>query len=539
MDKISKAARKEIVAAVRTRYERASKSEKGAILSEFTAVSGYHRKHAIRLLNPNPELRVADLTKEGRVYGEAVKVALIVIWETADRICGKRLKAAIPLLIKAMEKHGHLELDPEVRTKLIAVSAATIDRMLAPVRKGAGVRRKRRLAKKLTKEIPIKTFADWKDCLPGFLEIDFVVHGGGSMAGEYLHSLVATDVCSGWVEAVALLAREQTLVIEGLTRIGKQLPVTTRGIDSDNDGAFINETLATYCRQEGIVFTRARPHHKNDQAWIEQKNGAVIRRMVGHERLSGIVAGQALAQLLGAVRLYVNYFQPSFKLRERIREGAKVKKLYYPPATPCDRLLVHEAVDQAIKATLRKQREQLDPVELLHRIRQGQSALAALSTGEPGDGPGRKSLDQFLAGLPQLWRAGEARPTHRKEEPKARYWRTREDPFKDVWTDILLWLQKEPDSIAKVMLKKLNEKYPGRFEGKLLRTLQRRIGEWRRTMARKLVLGGVEEWADVQPIMATAPPAGQPALRLATLASAQPTPQGAQLAEALGTETGK
>jgi hypothetical protein len=248
--------------------------------------------------------------------------------------------------------------------------------------------------------------------------------------------------------------------------------------------------------------------------------------MVGHERFSGIVAGQALAQLLGAVRLYVNYFQPSFKLRERIREGAKVKKLYHPPATPCDRLLAHEAVDEAIKATLRKQRDQLDPVELLHRIRQGQSALAALSTGEPGDGPARKSLDQFLAGLPQLWRLGEARPTHRKEEPKARYWRTREDPFANVWTDILLWLQKEPDTIAKVVLQKLDEKYPGQFCGKLLRTLQRRIGEWRRTMARRLVLGGVEEWDDVQAIAATAPPAGQAALRLATLASTQPAPQG-------------
>lgn len=132
------------------------------------------------------------------------------------------------------------------------------------------------------------------------------------------------------------------------------------------------------------MFTRSRPHHKNDQAWIEQKNGAVIRRMVGHERFSGIVTGQALAQLLGAVRLYVNYFQPSFKLRERIREGAKIKKLYPPPAPPCDRLRAHEAVDEAIKATLRRQRDQLDPVELLHRIRQGQSALAALSTGEPG-----------------------------------------------------------------------------------------------------------------------------------------------------------
>jgi hypothetical protein len=212
---------------------------------------------------------------------------------------------------------------------------------------------------------------------------------------------------------------------------------------------------------------------------------------------------------LGAVRLYVNYFQPSFKLKERIREGAKIKKSYYPPATPCDRLLAHEKVEETVKATLRKQRELLDPVELLHRIRQGQSALAALTTGKPSDGPSRKSLDQFLAGLPQLWRAGEARPTHRKEEPKARYWRTRADPFKDVWTDILLWLQKEPDCIAKVMLQRLDEKYPGQFGGKLLRTLQRRVGEWRRTMARRLVLGGVEEWNGVQAVAANVPLAGQ------------------------------
>ena len=507
MEIISRSARKEILEAVKRRYERASKSEKGAILSEFTAVSGCHRKHAIRLLSPQREVpRVKSVIEGERVYDEAVKAALVLIWETADRICGKRLKAVIPLLVNAMEKHGHLTLDSEVRTKLLVVSAATIDRMLTPVRKGAGMRRRRRLAKKVTKEIPIKTFSDWKDPLPGFLEIDFVVHGGGSMAGEYLHSLVATDVCSGWVEAVALLAREQTLAIEGLNRIRRQLPITTRGIDSDNDGAFINETLASYCKQADIIFTRSRPHHKNDQAWIEQKNGAVIRRMVGHERFSGLVAGQALAQLLEAVRLFVNYFQPSFKLRERIREGAKLKKSYHPPATPCDRLLVHEAVDDAVKGALRRQRDQLDPVELLHRIRQGQSALAALSTGEPSDGPGRKSLDQFLASLPQLWRQGEARPTHRKEEPKARYWRTREDPFNAVWTDILLWLQEEPDTIAKVLLQKLNEKYPGQFTDKVLRTLQRRIGEWRRTMARRLVLGGVEERNDVQAIAAT--PAG-------------------------------
>ena len=508
METVSKSARKEILAAVRVRYEQASKLEKGKILSEFAAVAGYHRKHAIRLLNPRLEVGVKTVMEGARIYGAAVKAALVLIWETADRICGKRLKAAMPHLVSAMERHGHLKLDAEVRKQLLLVSAATMDRMLTPERKGVGIRRKRRLPKKLRKEIPIKTFADWKDPLPGFLEIDFVVHGGGSMAGEYLHSLVATDVCSGWVEAVPLLAREQTLAVAGLMRIRKQLPVTTLGIDSDNDGAFINETVASYCKAEGLAFTRSRPHHKNDQAWIEQKNGAVIRRMVGHERFSGIVAGQALAQLLAAVRLYVNYFQPSFKLRERIRVGAKVKKSYHPPATPCDRLLAHAGVEETVKTTLRTQRDQLDPVELLQRIRQGQAALAALSTGEPSEGPDRKSLDQFLASLPELWREGEARPTHRQGDPKVRYWRTREDPFKDVWTDILLWLQKEPDSSAKLILQKLEEKYPGQFDNKLLRTLQRRVGEWRRTMARRLVFGGVEERNDVQAVAAIVSVAG-------------------------------
>src|SRR5580658_7726358 len=528
METVSKSARKEIVEALRKRYEQASKTEKGKILGEFAAVTGFHRKHAIRILNSaGPEhvkKRTENAMQNQRVYGEAVKAALIVLWEAADRICGKRLKAAIPTLIEAMQRHGHLKLDPEVHKQLPAISAATIDRMMTPVRKVAGMRRRRRGAKKLSKEIPVKTFADWKDPLPGFLEIDFVVHGGGSMSGEYLHSFVTTDVCSGWVEAVPLLAREQKLVVEGLNVIRDQLPVKVQGIDSDNDGAFINDTLATYCQEAGIVFTRSRPHHKNDQAWIEQKNGAVIRKMAGHERLSGMVAGQALAQLLQAVRLYVNYFQPSFKLRERVREGSKVKKRYFPPATPCDRLLAHKDVDVKTKDMLRKQRDGLDPLALLQRIRQGQSALAALSVGESSAGPDRESLDKFLATLPDLWRSGEARPTHRKEAPKARHWRTREDPFQNVWTDILLWLQEAPDTTAKTLLERLIDKYPGQYDQKLLRTLQRRVGEWRRTMARKLVCAGVDQ-KDVQPIAAAASPSAEAALRLATLASARPPPK--------------
>lgn len=505
METVTAEARKEIVGALRERYRRASREQKGRILSEFGLLSGYHRKHAIRLLNPRMEAKQISAVTNQRVYTEAVKAILLVVWEAADRICGKRLKAVIPNLVGAMERHGHLKLDAELRKKVLTVSAATIDRMLTTERKSAGLRKKRRVLKKVSKAIPIKTFSEWGDPSPGFLEIDFVVHGGGSMAGEYLHSLVVTDVCSGWTEAVPLLAREQKLVVEGLKRIGKQMPMAILGIDSDNDGAFINETLSMYCQQEGIAFTRSRAHHKNDQAWIEQKNGAVIRKMVGHERFSGIVAGQALAQLLQVVRLYVNFFQPSFKLRERIREGSKVKKFYHPPATPCDRLLAHEKVDDKVKAALRRQHERLDPVELLHRIRQGQSAMAALSTGQPSTGPGRESLDQFLADLPNLWRLGEVRATHRKDARKPRYWRTRNDPFKNVWTELLLWLQSEPDSTAKSLLLRLDEKFPGQFGAHLLRTLQRRIEEWRQTMARELVFGGVEEPDEIQAVATKTP----------------------------------
>ena len=312
-----------------------------------------------------------------------------------------------------MERHGHLTLDPNVRQLLLAASPATIDRLLAPIRGTAGHRRKRKPTTKSSREIPVRTFADWKEPAPGFLEMDFVAHGGDSMQGTFLWSLVATDVCSGWTEAVPLVAREQSLVVEGLEVIRRQLPVPVLGIDSDNDSAFINETLQGYCQEQQIEFTRSRPYQKNDQAWIEQKNGSVIRRFVGYRRFSGLIAGQCLARLYRMVRLYVNYFQPSFKLLSKTRDGAKIKKRYHKPATPCERLLAHASVSDAAKEALRAEIAPLDPAELLHQIREGQAALAALGSGDLSHGPERQSLEEFLAKLPELWREGEVRPTHR------------------------------------------------------------------------------------------------------------------------------
>jgi hypothetical protein len=272
----------------------------------------------------------------------------------------------------------------------------------------------------------------------------------------------------------------------------RQFPVPILGIDTDNDSAFINDTLLAYCQKQKLEFTRSRAYQKNDQAWIEQKNGAVVRRFVGYERFSGIMAGQCLAQLFQTVRLFVNHFQPSFKLKSKKREGAKVKKVYHKPATPCERLLQHASVTQAAKERLRSERGPLDPLELLHQIRESQSALAALGSGELGSDLGRESLEQFLAKLPELWRKGEVRPTHQRKDSQPHSWRTRKDPFEEVWPEILLWLQETPEATAKSLWERLDQKHPGRFPGGQLRTLQRRIREWRRVMARKLVYACVD-----------------------------------------------
>lgn len=453
MKKISKETRVELIHALRCRYLNAKKTDKATILNEFTELTGFHRKHAIRILNKETTKNDGPTRHGNRVYDEAVKQAIIVIWEAADRICSKRLKVIIPRYLKSLEDHGHLQLDPDVKEKVLSISPASMDRLLGSIRESAGSKRKRKQSKKISKSIKIKTRKDWDDTVPGYLEIDFVVHGGGSMTGSYIHSLVATDVCSGWVEAVPLIAREQSLVVEGLKQIREQLPVPMLGIDSDNDGAFINETLTSFCEKEGIEFTRSRAYQKNDQAWIEQKNGAVIRKIIGHARFSGLAAGQTMAQLFQVVRLYVNYFQPSFKLAERKRIEGRIKKQYHAPATPADRLQDRHDVDEQIKLKLREMYHALDPLELLHKIRKDQSALAALSSANPNNVESQKSLSAFLSAFPDLWKSGEVRPTHKNDHTKEHWWRTREDPFKDSWSDALMWLQQEPDITAKNLLK--------------------------------------------------------------------------------------
>jgi len=491
------ATRRELIEAIAGRYHAAGRAEKRKILDEFVEVTGFHRKHAIRALKRSNGSS-AEPTPRSRIYDEAVSGALTILWEAADRICGKRLKEAIPALVGAMERHGHLRLAAEVRCRLLAMSAATMDRLLQPVREAGRQRRRRSgINTPLRKSIAVRTFNDWNDPAPGFFEMDMVAHCGKSVAGSHAHSLVLTDIASGWTEAAALVVREQTLITLTVEEVRVRLPFPMLGLDVDNDSAFINETVVNYCKERTIELTRSRAYKKNDQAWIEQKNGSVVRRMVGYGRLEGAKAATALGKLHELARLYVNFFQPSFKLKSKKRDGAKVTKKYYAPASPYERLLASDRVRNECKEELRRIFFTLDPVQLLHRIREAQRDLAEHEVGgggESGKAPeDSQEFNRFVQNLSTAWLDGEVRPTHRKQPSGPRPWRTRVDPFESVWPLVEQWLNDQPDATAKELFHRLQAQMPALFEPGQLRTLQRRIKEWRTAIARRLVLGsGVE-----------------------------------------------
>jgi hypothetical protein len=306
--RLSVTSRRELIGAVATRYQVSAWSDKRDILDEFVQVTGFHRKYAIRVLNEQVSTVAAGSgMRRGRIYDQAVQEALIVVWEAADRICAKRLKQILPVMVSSMERHGHCKLDPEVRQRLLMMSPATMDRLLKAIREVSNRgRRKSGIRSLLGNSITVRTFSDWTDPAPGFFEMDFVAHCGKSVSGSHLHSLVLTDIASGWPEAAAMVVREQVLVTETVQGIRARLPFPMLGLDVDNDSAFINETLLNYCREQGLELTRSRAYRKNDQAWIEQKNGAVIRKLVGYGRLEGLGPAAALAILHDVARLYVN-----------------------------------------------------------------------------------------------------------------------------------------------------------------------------------------------------------------------------------------
>ena len=382
--------RRVLVKAFAGPYQRGRKKEKGEILDGFVEQTGYQRRYAARLLRNHgrvvqvrPGVRVQGDVQcrvkrvRRRTYDEPVLRALKRIWKMLDYLCGKRLVAALPETIQALERHGELHLRGEVRSKLCRISAATIDRLLAPEKKRLQL--KARSGTKpgtlLRHQIPVRTFADWDEDRPGFSEVDLVSHEGGYARGDYAQTLDLTDVASGWTELAAVPNKAQVWVFEALQQLRQQLPFPLLGLDSDNGSEFINHHLHAYCAEEAITFTRSRPHRKNDNCFVEQKNYSVVRRAVGYARYDRPEQVQLLNDLYGHLRLMVNFFLPSHKLKEKTRRGSRVSKRYHPAQTPCQRILAFEQVSEADKERLRQQYRQLNPAQLDRDIRSLQHQL--------------------------------------------------------------------------------------------------------------------------------------------------------------------
>ena len=383
---MSVTSRRELLAVVAPRYRAAKGEERHRILEEFVASTGYHRKYALSVLN-HPITRGTARKKRvrPRQYVFAVQQALVTCWRAANGICSKRLVPYLPELVRVLEQHEELHLEPQTKARLLALSPATADRLLQAERArakphGLGTTKPGTLLKSA---IPIRTFAEWDEAVPGFTEIDLVAHCGGNTRGEYVYSLSVTDVATGWTECVAVRTRGQQAVFAALVLARGRLPFPLRGIDSDNGGEFINAHLLRYCQQEELTFTRSRPYKKNDQAYVEQKNWTVVRQLVGYERYESLAAYEALGALYEVIRLYINFFQPSMKLVAKERVGSKVKKTYDQAKTPYQRVLESAQVSEQVKERLRQQYASLNPLALLRQMQRLQAVLWKLAAAEP------------------------------------------------------------------------------------------------------------------------------------------------------------
>lgn len=376
---MSARAKSEYVQAIYPRYRGARRRDKQRILDEFCQITGYHRKHAIRVLNGPPPGAARPGRHRAVTYRPAVIEALRTIWEAAGYPWSLRLKALLPLWLPWARRR--LRLSPALERQLLAISPRQMDRRLAPHR--------RQLTKRLygrTKpgtllkhHIPLRTDR-WDVAVPGFTEIDLVAHCGSLGDGEFVHSLNVTDIHTTWVETAAVLGKSQVAVQAALETLRQRLPFRLRGIDSDNGSEFLNHHLWDYCQAQEIQFTRGRPYKKDDNAHIEQKNWTHVRKLLGYVRYDSPAAQQAIDALYrGELRLLQNVFLPSVKLLRKERVGARVRRRYEAPRTPLERLLACPEVRPEVAAALQRQRATLDPFALVRTIDRQLDRIYALA----------------------------------------------------------------------------------------------------------------------------------------------------------------
>ena len=495
--------RKELLSSIRKKYNESRWTEKGKILDGFIAATGYSRKHTINLLKSIvPIGKTTKRQVKAKKYDEEVRQALIMVWRAANQICSKRLIPFLPVFICKLEKYGHLSIPLEVRKKLLSISPATMDRLLV-TEKAQGQRGlcTTTTGTLLKKQIKIRTFADWNETKPGFCEADLVAHCGTTVGGTFLNTLVLTDIVSGWTEFFALFCKNEYEVIKALNIAKQILPFILLGLDTDNGSEFINYELLRFCKEHKITFTRSRAYRKNDQAHVEEKNGSIIRRLIGYDRYEGLDAQQALIELYAILRLYVNFFQPSLKLASKERHGSKVVKKYEKAQTPYQRLLNSSSLSSKQKNSLTLQYDKLDPVYLLKELERLQNKFWEHAWQLPKDilpsldvytfvDEGKNISSEHISTSCNNTSQTNIRRYRCTKKPKKKSsrprWRTRKDPFEGVWDKLSLRLELNSNLSPKSMLNELMEKHPKKYNNGQLRTLQRRVADWKKEQVDKL-----------------------------------------------------
>ena len=382
--------REQYMERVREEYRNADKKTKTRLLNEVRKRTRLKRKVLIGKLTHSPAPRVVKKRGPRKpAYDSQVTAALIKAWEMFDYPCGQRLAPALRQEVERLRKTKDLICSEEVAAKLREISPKTIDRLLAREKRVRCLRRNRNpsVHPLLYQKIPVKVASEWDTAEVGNVQVDYVLHGGRSTAGEYLHTISAADIASGWREGEPIAGRSQAATKEGLEGIRGRLPFRIRELHPDNDTGMINDLLWRYCQKARIKMSRSRPYQKNDNAWVEQRNWTHVRKVVGYRRMDTTGELMILRDLYTSLTLYKNFFQPTMKLKEKVRLAGKIHRKYDVPKTPYQRLLESGQIPAAARKRLEAQYESLSVADLRRRIEELQTRLFEYTARKNGAEP--------------------------------------------------------------------------------------------------------------------------------------------------------
>lgn len=383
--------RRAITEAAAARYLSATKREKTRILDELCANTGWHRNHARKALAAALTPKVVEARKPRPVtYGPEVIEALTQCWLVLGMPAGKRLAPMLGELVAVLRHFRELSIDAETAQLLVSMSAATIDRRLAPER--AKTRPRGRIGTKpgslLKSQIPVRTWAEWDDAVPGFVEIDLVWHDGGVRGAGHAFTLTVTDIATGWTENRSVPDRAAKCVLAALNEIARTMPFPILGVDCDNGSEFINEHLLGWCQGREITFTQARPGNKNDGCHVEQKNWTVVRATVGYYRYDTAAELLLLNEIWMLHSRLTNFFYPQQKLVSKTRHGAKISKKHDHAQTPFHRAVNHPAITVERIVALTRTYSLINPAATQRQLHALAAELFTLATSKTAAGAG-------------------------------------------------------------------------------------------------------------------------------------------------------